>query len=50
MKKLNLAENYAETTLLIDEKNISQEASYTTQQSSRKAESPKLCKREKIFA
>ena len=30
MRKLNLAENYAETTLLIDDKNISQGASNTT--------------------
>ena len=31
-----LIKNYAETTLLIDEKYISQEASYTAQQGSRR--------------
>ena len=35
--------NYTETTLLIDEKITSQEASYIAQQSLRKVKSPKLC-------
>ena len=34
---------YAETTLLIDEECISQEVSYTAQQKSRRAKSPKFC-------
>ena len=34
-------ENYAETTLLIDEEYISQEGSYTSQQSSRRFNSLK---------
>ena len=38
-----LNKNYAETTLSIDEKYLSQEASYTPQQSSRGVESPKTC-------
>ena len=46
----HLIKNYAETNLLIDEKHISQEASYTAQQSSRKFESPKAWIRETIFA
>ena len=37
----HLIKNYAETTLLIDEKYVSQEASYTTQQKSRRVKSPK---------
>ena len=37
-----LIKNYAETTLLIDEKYISQEVSDTAQQSSRKVEAPKI--------
>ena len=37
-----LIKNYAEATLLNDEKYISQEASYTAQQSSRKVKSPKI--------
>ena len=36
-----LIKNYTETILLIDEKHISQETSYTAQQSSRKVESQK---------
>ena len=38
-----LIKNYAEITLLIDEKFISQEAYYTAQQSSRRVKSPKTC-------
>ena len=46
-----LIKNYAETTLLINEKYISQEGSYTTQQSSRRVKSPKnLYKRKYFFA
>ena len=37
----HLIKNYAATTLLIDEKYVSQEASYTTQQKSRRVKSPK---------
>ena len=37
-----LIKNYAETTLLIDEKYISQEVFHTAQQSSRKVESSKF--------
>ena len=37
-----LIKNYAETILLIDEKHISQEASYTDQQSDRRVKSPKI--------
>ena len=44
-----LIKNYAETALLIDENCISQEASYTAQQSSRKVESLKIGVRENIF-
>ena len=36
-----LIKNYAESTLFIDEKYVSQEASYTAKQSSRKIKSPK---------
>ena len=42
--------NSAEDTLLIDEKTISQEASYTLKQNSRKINSPKTCINENIFA
>ena len=38
-----IIKNYAETTLLIDTKIISQEASYAAQQSLRKVKSPKIC-------
>ena len=38
-----LIKNYTETTLLIDEKMISQEASYIAQQSLRSVKSPKVC-------
>ena len=38
-----LIKNYAKTILLIDEKIISQEASYAAQQSIRKVKSPKIC-------
>ena len=41
--------NYAETTLLIDKKIISQEASYAVQQSLRRVKSPKTSIREKNF-
>ena len=41
--------NYAENTLLIDKKVISQEASYTAQQSLRRVKSPKSRIREKFF-
>ena len=44
-----LIKNHAETTLLIDEKNISQEASCTDQQSFRRIKSPKTSIRENIF-
>ena len=37
-----LIKNYAETTSLIDEVYISQEAYHTAQQSSRRAKSPKI--------
>ena len=45
-----LIKNYVETTLLIDEAYISQEASYRAQQSSRMVKSPKICIRENFFA
>ena len=38
-----LIKNYAETTLLIDKKIISQEASYAVQQSLRRVKLPKIC-------
>ena len=38
-----LIKNYAETTLLIDKKILSQEASYAAQQSLTKVKSPKIC-------
>ena len=38
-----LIKNYTETTLLIDKKIISQEASYIAQQSLRGVKSPKVC-------
>ena len=44
-----LIKNYAETTLLIDEKIISQGASYAVQQSIRMVKSPKTSIREKII-
>ena len=44
-----LIRNYTETTLLIDEKYISQEPSYTAQQNSRRVKSPKICIREYIL-
>ena len=44
-----LNKNYAETTLLNDKKNISQEAPYAAQQSLRRVKSPKTSIREKIF-
>ena len=44
-----LVKNHAETALLIDEKIISQEASYAAQQSLRRVKSPKTSIREKIF-
>ena len=37
-----LIKNYAETTLLIDQKNISQEAYYAAEQSLRRVKSPKI--------
>ena len=45
-----LIKNYAETTLLIGEKNISPEASYTPQQSSRRLNLQKLVWKKNIFA
>ena len=45
-----LIKHYAETTSLIDEKYISQEASYTAQQSSIRVKPPKTSIRETIFA
>ena len=44
-----LIKNYAETTLLIDMKIISQEVSYATQQSLRRVKFPKTSIKEKIF-
>ena len=44
-----LIKNYAETTVLIDEKIISQEASYAAQQSLIRVKSPKTSIREKKF-
>ena len=44
-----LIKNYAETTLLIDEKIISQEASHAAQQSLRRIKSLKTSINEKIF-
>ena len=44
-----LIKNYAETTLLIDEKIISQEASHAVQQSLRRVKSPKTSIRERII-
>ena len=44
-----LIKNNTETTLMIDEKIISQEASYIAQQSLRRVKSPKTSKREKVF-
>ena len=44
-----LIKNYAETTLLIDKKFISQEASYAAQQSLRRVKYPKNSIREKTF-
>ena len=38
-----LIKNYAETTLLIDKKIISQEAPYAAQQSLKRVKSPKIC-------
>ena len=44
-----LIKNYAETTLLIDEKIISQEGSYAAQQRLRRVKSPKTSIRAKVF-
>ena len=44
-----LIKNYAETTLLIDKKIISQEASHAVQQSFSRVKSPKISIREKVF-
>ena len=44
-----LIKNYAETTLLIDKKIISQEASYAAQQGLRRVKSPKTSIRDKNF-
>ena len=44
-----LIKSYAETTLLIDEKYISQVASYTAQQSLKRVKSPKTGMREKNY-
>ena len=44
-----LIKNYPETTLLIDKKIISQEASYAVQQSLTRVKSPKTSIREKIL-
>ena len=44
-----LIKNYAETTLLIDIKITSQEASYAAQQSLRRVKSPKTSINEKNF-
>ena len=45
-----IIKNYAETTLLIDTKIISQEAYYTAQQSLRKVKSPKMSKMARMAA
>ena len=47
---LQLIKNYAEATLSIDNKYISQEASYTAQPNPRRVKYPKSCIRENIFA
>ena len=44
-----LIKNYAETTLLVDKEDISQEVSCTDQQSLRKVKSTKTSIEEKIF-
>ena len=44
-----LIKNYTETTLLIDEKIISQEASYIAQQSLRRVKSPNTSIRAKVI-
>ena len=44
-----LIKNYAETTLLIDTKIISEEASHAVQRSLRRVKSPKTSIREKLF-
>ena len=44
-----LIKNYTETTLLIDEKITSKEASYIAQQSLRRVKSPKTSIREKVI-
>ena len=44
-----LIKNYAETILLIDEEYVSQEASYTSQQSSTRVRSTTTCIRENVF-
>ena len=44
-----LIKNYTEIILLIDEKIMSQEASYIAQQSLRRVKSPKISIREKVF-
>ena len=44
-----LIKNYTETTMLIDEKIISQEASYIAQQSLRRVKYPKTSIGEKVF-
>ena len=44
-----LIKNYAETTLLIDMKIISQEASHAVQQSLRRVKFPKTSINEKLF-
>ena len=44
-----LIKNYAETTLLIDKKFISPEASYAAQQSLRRVKSPKTSIGEKVI-
>ena len=44
-----LIKNYAETTLLIDKRIKSQEASYAAQQSLKRVKSPKTSISEKIF-
>ena len=44
-----LIKRYTETTLLIDEKITSKEASYIAQQSLRRVKSPKTSIRENVF-
>ena len=46
MAFFKVIKNYAEVTSIIDKKIISQEASYTSKQNSRRVESPETCIKE----